>query len=665
MVLRASQTGLEVDPISRIEGHLGVKVNTDASGNINEAWVHGNLFRGFENFLVGREANDPITYTQRICGVCPVPHALTATSAADAVLGYSKGYVTFKDDGTYGVPEKALHLRNLALACDNLMSSITHFYHLAAPSYIQGPGMAPWTPWFDESYYNGALQNPPAASGELTPRALPVVLDDVDGGFSKDTWSAVITQYVKALRIRRLIFEASALFVGRAPMTSNFVAGGVTNDQGDSDFAAKCSKFSAIMGEVAEFVAKEYVPVALALSALYPAYDNVNNGGGGIGAGLGQFLSWGSHPQADDTMLLPGGHMDAGGTPVTWMSGKADLDYAIQLVKDNLTESIYSSRYANYGDEFETIAGIELSAFPGDVTRTQPDRNGNTNGYTYMKAPRWMGKPREVGPLARLSIAGLIQNNVTLASTVAVPGLAGYTAYVKTVNGVTGIDPDMVAPDIAVALVRDGLATLTLWDGTTTVVVDATVIASFDKATIVAAYTSASIYGEAVITGTVANHILGLKGGFSTMDRIRARALETLVLIQAVAGPAGTWTGGWIDQLAALGAGPTYISKPVPAGVRKGFGCVEAPRGSLAHFSTINNGKITSYQCVVPYTWNGSPRDSAGQRGPTEQAMIGAPFDDAGAEFTTVGNVTTPTAGGIEVLRVAQSFDPCIACAVH
>lgn len=686
MALRANLSGVEVDPISRIEGHLGVKVNTGADGKINQAWVHGNLWRGFENFLIGREANDPITYTQRICGVCPVPHGLTATYAADAVLGYTKGYVSFKDDGTYGVPEKALHLRNLALACDMLMSSITHFYHLAAPSYIQGPGMPPWTPWFDDSYYAGALQNPPVGSGETQPRAVPVVLADEDGGFSKDTWSAVITQYVKALRIRRLIFEASALFIGRAPMTSNFVAGGVTNDAEDPDWAARCQKFSTIMEEVGEFIVKEYVPVALALSALYPEYDNTNNGGEGYGEGLGQFLSWGAYPQADDTMTLPGGYMDAGGSPVLFFESKShatnNLDHAIQMVKDNLTETIYSSRYANYNDEFTTIGGLALSAYPGNVTRTQPDRDGVTrveDVYTYMKAPRWMGKAREVGPLARLVVAGIIQNNVELATTVNPVGVVGYAAYKKSVNGVDGLDPALIAPDIAVALVRDGLATLTLWDGTATTIVDDVVIATLDKATIVAAYTGASAFGDPVITGTVAGHVLGLKGGFSTMDRIRARALESIVLIQKVIGSATTWlgagtaSGGWVHQMAALGTAPTYIDKPVLTGVRSGFGCVEAQRGSLAHFSTINNGKLTAYQCVVPYTWNGSPRDSSATNapndktglGPAEAAMLGVPFDGAGAEFITVGNVTTPTAGGIEVLRIAQSFDPCIACAVH
>ncbi len=38
-------------------------------GNITEADAHGNLWRGFENFLLGRDANDAITFTQRICGV--------------------------------------------------------------------------------------------------------------------------------------------------------------------------------------------------------------------------------------------------------------------------------------------------------------------------------------------------------------------------------------------------------------------------------------------------------------------------------------------------------------------------------------------------------------------------------------------------------------------
>ena len=122
--------------------------------SITDAKAHGNLWRGFENFLLGRDANDAITFVQRICGVCPVPHGMTSTYAVDTVLGYSAGHITFADDGANGVPHEGGHIRNLVLGMEFLMSSITHFYHLAAPSYVQGPAIPPWTPYFADSYYS-------------------------------------------------------------------------------------------------------------------------------------------------------------------------------------------------------------------------------------------------------------------------------------------------------------------------------------------------------------------------------------------------------------------------------------------------------------------------------------------------------------------------------
>ena len=37
-----------------------------------------------------------------------------------------------------------------------------------------------------------------------------------------------------------------------------------------------------------------------------------------------------------------------------------------------------------------------------------------------------------------------------------------------------------------------------------------------------------------------------------------------------------------------------------------------APRGMLGHWIRIKDGRIENYQCVVPTTWNGSPRDAQG-----------------------------------------------------
>jgi hydrogenase large subunit len=83
----------------------------------------------------------------------------------------------------------------------------------------------------------------------------------------------------------------------------------------------------------------------------------------------------------------------------------------------------------------------------------------------------------------------------------------------------------------------------------------------------------------------------------------------------------------------------------------KGVGLTEAPRGALAHWIVIKDGKIANYQLVVPSTWNASPRDPKGQRSAYEAALIGTP----------IHNPDQP----LEILRTIHSFDPCLACAVH
>ena len=685
----------EVDPISRIEGHLGVKLSTDdATGLVTGADVHGNLWRGFENFLIGRDPNDAITFTQRICGVCPLPHAIASTHAVEAVLGYNHNGATFKTDiDGYGVPVKALHVRNLVYSAEFLMSHITHFYHLVAPSYIQGPNVPPWTPFFSDNYYHPLLTN---ASGFGTGNLTGV--SGLDGrttlsknaadGFSADLWSAVIKQYVKALRIRRLTFEAGALFAGRMPMVSAFVAGGVTNDP--ASLASRCSRFSSLMAEVGTFIFKEYVPVALALGALYPNYDNLANatittgvsaagktlwelastansgvapasGNTGYGAGWGNFLSWGAFPTTTDGMTISGGFKLNGSGPSIFFGGKADAATFTTGVAAYLTEHITHSNYANYNGEFPSG-----SAYPGAVSRTQPDRNGGTK-YSWLKAPRWDGHPMEVGPFARMVVNGLYPVSGTLAGNGGIGGL--YPAYLKA-GYESGLDPKMIEADLAVALVRAGLATLST--GPSGSPSGVTLPSGHDA--IVAAYGQ----DQTRITGIIDAWVRNLNGGLSTMDRIRGRALEAAYLATkmigmftgtAVSGLTWPAAGGWSGDLSTA-TGDTYAgTKAIPKTVTSGFGTSEAPRGALAHFVTIENGKISKYQCVVPTTWNGSPKDTIGNNGPIEQAMMGIPFKTQvagyGASFTDHTSSTVSTEGGVEALRVAQSFDPCIACAVH
>lgn len=137
---------------------------------------------------------------------------------------------------------------------------------------------------------------------------------------------------------------------------------------------------------------------------------------------------------------------------------------------------------------------------------------------------------------------------------------------------------------------------------------------------------------------------------YSTLGRTAARTLETKIIVDAMQ--------AWYDNLIKnikTGDVKTFNEKQWepstwPA-VAKGVGYTEAPRGALAHWLIVKNGKIDNYQAVVPSTWNAGPRDATGQEGPYEAALKGHKLHDPKQP--------------LEILRTIHSFDPCIACAVH
>jgi hydrogenase large subunit len=132
----------------------------------------------------------------------------------------------------------------------------------------------------------------------------------------------------------------------------------------------------------------------------------------------------------------------------------------------------------------------------------------------------------------------------------------------------------------------------------------------------------------------------------STLGRHLARAVRCAVICDLA-------LGHWDRLVANIAKGDTSIFVPpvFPKGEVRGFGYHEAPRGTLSHWVVIRDGKIANYQAVVPTTWNASPRDEKGQKGPYEAALIGNPVADPEKP--------------LEVLRTIHSFDPCLACAIH
>jgi hydrogenase large subunit len=99
--------------------------------------------------------------------------------------------------------------------------------------------------------------------------------------------------------------------------------------------------------------------------------------------------------------------------------------------------------------------------------------------------------------------------------------------------------------------------------------------------------------------------------------------------------------------LRSLDPGGPYCLQGTMPDEAQGVGLVEAARGSLGHWLSVRQGRLTNYQIIAPTTWNFSPRDRQGKPGALEQALRGLPAEDP------------------VIHHVVRSFDPCMVCTVH
>ncbi len=623
------------DPISRLEGHLGAEIDLAAPGAYSAfgfsntvgatTRVFSTMYRGFENILKGRDPRDAIQITQRICGVCPVPHGITATFAVENAMGYSDATIADNSGHSSGPNQVSRLVRNLTLGGEFMMSAITHFYALSALDLVQGPAMAPWTPFWDNSYYDPAL---------------------IDGVGNELTWTgtkpdtiraAVVTDYVLALRTRTKALDMGAIFGGRLPIASSFVAGGVTK----IPTAADITNARALLADVKGFIQNNYIPMTEIVSVLHGLADNENNNwqnvlvgaglqsassgvnnrgpyscrnelpnGLGLGRGCGNFYAAGGfdadlNGANNSTRLFPRGVVTAAGPDASgnYVSASSGVYEAVDPMR--IRESIKWARYeqgaGNANEDLQPLSGV---TFP------QPDK---ASAYTWHKAPRYDGHVVEVGPLARMWVKGVNEGGAG----------SGY-CYPMT-----------------------------------------KVMSSHAASAGSGVFNPLPAFGP----GGVAATALGYPGGvpytcgISVMDRHRARAREALLVANAIE--------GWLDDLQAIVGAPNwqatnarYTAAPhaLEGLTAEGFGMAEAPRGAVHHWVKIKDGKIDNYQIQAPTTWNCSGRDSTDQPGPVEQALIGWPVRGVDSpNGIGAGRALVP----VEAMIIVHSFDPCIACSIH
>lgn len=116
---------LTIEPVTRIEGHAKITIALDDDGRVSDARFHVTEFRGFEKFCIGRSFREMPSITARICGICPVSHALASAKAGDAILGVR-------------IPPAAARLRRLMNWAQLVQSHALSFFHLSGPDLLLG-----------------------------------------------------------------------------------------------------------------------------------------------------------------------------------------------------------------------------------------------------------------------------------------------------------------------------------------------------------------------------------------------------------------------------------------------------------------------------------------------------------------------------------------------
>ena len=555
-----ASTKVVVDPITRIEGHLRIEAQADG-GRITNAWATSTQFRGIEIIMQGRDPRDAWAFTQRICGVCTVVHAVASCRAVEDALDIR-------------IPANANIIRNLIHGMQFVQDHVMHFYHLHALDWVDvvsalsadpagsariAKAISPW-PNNSETYFR-----------EVQNRVKTFVSGGQLGIFTNGYWGhpayklpaevnlLAVAHYLEALDWQRDVIRLHTIFGGKNPHP-NFLVGGMASainlDSTATINAERLTDIHDMIQRAQRFVEEVYWPDLVAIAGFYKEWA-------GIGGGTGNYLACGEFPENDvrdfDSLYFPRGI-------ILNRDLSKVLPYDHNLVKEYVTSSWYEySKGDRVGlHPFEGETKAKYTGPPTPWTYLQDQKK-----YSWMKAPRYEDRPMEVGPLARMLVA--------------------YAAGHKDVRELVG--------------------------------------------------------------AVLAKLNVGAPALFSTLGRTAARGMETLLLARRLP----VWYGQLVDRIKSGDVQTFNDKKWDPAkwpAKAQGYGYLDAPRGALGHWVQIEDQKISRYQCVVPSTWNCSPRDGQGQPGPYEAALM---------DHHPLVDPERP----IEILRTIHSFDPCMACGVH
>jgi len=381
---------ITVDPVTRIEGHLRIDVEVDG-GKVQKAWSSGQMYRGIETILLGRDPRDAWMFTQRFCGVCTTVHAIASVRTVENALGLE-------------VPINAQYIRNLIVMAHAMHDHIVHFYHLSALDWVDVVSALKADP-AKASALAESLSPWPGNSKMQLKSVQEKVKGFVEAGqlgiFTNGYWGhpamkltpevnlLAVSHYLQALEYQRKVNQIVSILGGKTPNIQNLAVGGVANAINlNNDSTLNMDKLfmvKDVLDEISTFIEQVYFPDVCAIAAMYPEWL-------GYGAGVTNYLAVPDLPldRKGTRFDLPGGTIFNGDLSTVHEIKSFDEAY----FKDNVSESIAHSWYE--GDwtkhPYEETTDPKYTAFD------------EAKKYSWVKSPRFQGKVMQVGPLAQVLV---------------------------------------------------------------------------------------------------------------------------------------------------------------------------------------------------------------------------------------------------------------------
>ncbi|MDX1606961.1 MAG: nickel-dependent hydrogenase large subunit, partial [Candidatus Competibacterales bacterium] len=303
---------ITVDPVTRIEGHLRIDCEVD-NGKVTKAWASGQMWRGIEQILQGRDPRDAWVFTQRICGVCTTVHAIASVRAVENALGLE-------------VPVNAQYIRNMIMAAHGIHDHIVHFYHLSALDWVDITSALQADPAKAASLAQG-LSDWPLNSVQVMRTTQERLKGFVNSGqlgvFANGYWGhpamtlppevnlLAVAHYLQALEVQRTANQIVSTLGSKTPHIQNLAVGGVANPiNPDSQSTLTLERLMLIkkaIDELEPFIYNAFLVDVAAVGALYADWT-------AYGAGVTDYLSVPDLPldPAGTRFAMPGGYIPGG-----------------------------------------------------------------------------------------------------------------------------------------------------------------------------------------------------------------------------------------------------------------------------------------------------------------------------------------------------------------